>query len=77
MINFIFLPANFYLYNNLMNILPITIDEFIAFAALVVGLVFSSNPLLNGLAGVAIVYLFICIAFRKYEAVQYRLRNKK
>jgi len=55
---------------------PLAIDELLAVGALGIGLLFNRYPLFSALATLAIIYLFICVVFRKYEDVQRRLHKK-
>lgn len=56
------------------KILPLGADEIIALAALVLGVLFNQSPFFSGLGALAVIYLFICVAMRKYEDV---LRRQK
>jgi hypothetical protein len=48
------------------------VDELLATFALVVGILFG----VSWLVGLATLYLFMCIAFRKYEAILKRQKGK-
>jgi len=48
-------------------------DELVAVLALITSFVFAENDFFYSLRGIAVAYLFMCIAFRKYEAI----RNKR
>lgn len=60
-----------------MNILPLTIDELIAIVIVAASLLFQAIPIMNTLAGLAIIYLFMCVFLRKYEAIQRKLHSTK
>lgn len=57
------------------KLLPIGIDEIIAVLLLGISTILSSLPVFHYLQQAAIVYIVICIIFRKYEAVQHKLRK--
>lgn len=50
----------------------LAVDGFLAISALLVGLLFN----VGWLVGLATMYLFMCIAFRKYEAILNRQKKK-
>lgn len=60
-----------------MNILPLAVDELIAIVILIVSLLLQNIPFMGTVAGVAFLYVFMCIFFRKYEAVQRKLNDQK
>ena len=55
--------------------LPLTIDELIAIGALLLSLAFWQYPIFSTIGAIAVMYLLICIFFRKYEDAQRRLRK--
>ena len=57
------------------SLLPLSADEIVAIIALCFGLVFTYIPFFSGVAVLAIIYLFMCAGFRKYEIIV--KRNKK
>lgn len=57
------------------NLLPLSADEVVAIIALCFGLAFNHIPFFSGVTALAIIYLFICAGFRKYEIIL--KRNKK
>lgn len=57
------------------NLLPLSADEIVAIIALIFGLIFNNIPFYSAVAGLAVLYLFMCAAFRKYEIIL--KRNKK
>lgn len=62
--------------NNMKSLLPVKIDEIIALITLLVGYLLSFHePFFRDVANVAIIYIFICIVFRKYEYVQRKLKK--
>lgn len=59
------------------KLLPLGADELIALCALILSSFFSSYSFFVTLQAIAVIYLFICIAFRKYEAVHVKLASLK
>lgn len=57
------------------SLLPLSADEVVAIIALALGLLFNDVPFFSGIAALAIIYLFMCAGFRKYEIIL--KRNKK
>jgi hypothetical protein len=60
----------------LKNILPLGVDELIALIVLVITFLFPQEPFLVQVQGLTFIYLFMCIAFRKYEAIRQKYDNK-
>lgn len=60
----------------LKSILPLGVDELIALIVLVITFLFPQEPFLVQVQGLVFIYLFMCIAFRKYEAIRQKYDGK-